>query len=351
MGVPDGLARCSSSQDEAYSWSESYDCMGYELNSNGYFYNATPWEEDRAGTGGAISWLKAEKGDQIQHDYNAATATIDLLGDHKNEPFFIACGFVRPHVPLVAPKRYFDRYDLSEIVLPDSVPDDWKDIPAVARTIFGANFHITDEEHLRAIRAYYACVSFVDDQVGRLLDALDSLGLRQRTHIVFVSDHGVQLGEHDLWFKKQLFRESVNTPLIVSSPSFASQHGAKTRRLVELVDIFPSVLEMSDLAPVEGLEGLSFVPLLEKPELPWKRAAFTQTSAGDVIGRSVRTEAWCYNEWGEGNSGSELYDLLHDPNEFVNQINNPDLADTITILRSYLEKGWKSALPSDYSEN
>lgn len=346
MGVPDAMARCSSGGDDSLSWHKAINCYGYELNSNGYFYNATPWETDSAGMGGAISWLRAEKGDDQQHDYNAATETIKLLEENAEKPFFIAAGFIRPHVPLVAPKRYFEMYDTCQINVPENPANDRNDLPTAETRMFGANFNITPDERREAIRAYYACISFVDDQVGRIMAKIDELGLRENTVVVLVSDHGFQLGEHGFWFKNFLFNESANAPLIVSSPFHKPTQGQQCHQLVEFVDIYQSVAELCHLEVKEQKQGLSFVPLLENPNQPWKTAAFVQTRYNDSTGgNSIRTQNWCYNEWDEGENRIELYDLNTDSQEFFNLANNPAYHDTVQMLSEKLHAGWQEALP------
>jgi uncharacterized sulfatase len=346
MGVPDAIAQWKGDQIDTASWDTDISCWGYELNSNGYFYNATPWEEDSAGTGGAVSWLKAEKEPNIQHDYRVATETIRLMKAHQDEPFFIAPGFIRPHVPLVAPKKYFRMYEPEDIKLPPSLHNDRNDIPEPVLDMFGADFNISREEHRRAIRAYYACISFVDAQVGRILNALDSLNLRENTLVVLVSDHGYQLGEHGLWFKKFLFNESIQVPLIVSDPEIEERHGTKCEEIVELVDIYPTLADLFNIPLEEEKQGLSFAPLLHDPYQPWKEAAFIQTAQGNnITGRAVRTQHWTYIEWNEGNSGKELYYNDQDPHQFYNLADDRGYSETLERMQTLLDQGWKAALP------
>ncbi len=347
MGVPDAIARFRGDQEDSISWDLDIKCPGYELNSNGEFYNATPWEEDTAGIGGAISWLKAVKGDEQQHDHVVATHTINLLKKHKDEPFFIAPGFIRPHVPLVAPVRFFDMYDLDSIRLPKSIVNDRGDIPDCILEFFGANFNVTKEEHRRALRAYYACISFVDEQVGRIMSVMDSLGLRDETVVVFLSDHGFQLGEHSLWFKKFLYKESNRVPLIVSAPDFIKTKGEQCNKLVEYVDIYSTVAQLCGLEIKERKEGTSFVPLLNNPGMKWKNAVFMQTERGELDGRAVRTHKWWYNEYNNGKKGAELFNMNNDPSQFENLVHDDQYKDTVKMLKKILYEGWEAAIPHE----
>ncbi len=166
--------------------------------------------------------------------------------------------------------------------------------------------------------AYYACITFVDAQVGVLMDALSQLDLWRNTVVVFVSDHGYHLGEHGgLWHKMSLFEQSARVPLVVVAPG-AKGNGQPCERLVELIDIYPTLVDLCGLPKAEGLEGYSLRPLLDDPDASWRPAAYTQVLRGDVTGRSVRTARWRYTEWDEGRQGTELYDHDTDPAEHVN---------------------------------
>lgn len=319
MGVPDAIAVRGDGKDDPKSWDEAINPPGFELNSNGYFYNATPWETHQVGTGGAISWLRAEKGDELQHDYNVASEIIAMMKEHKDKPFFLAAGFIRPHVPLVAPKRFFERYDSVETQLPVYRKNDRNDIPPMAIDTWAANFNIPEYDRERAIIAYNACITFMDGQVGRLLNALETEGIDNNTIVVFVSDHGFQLGEHGLWFKNYLFRESAIAPVIIYDPRIENQSG-RTVKAVELLDIYPTLTELCNLESPEHLEGQSLVPLIHGNGN--KDFAIIETYRNGKLCLAVYTSSWSYMLWDNGNAGEELYHLKSDPGQFRNLAEN-----------------------------
>lgn len=313
QGVPDAIAQQSPGADVPKAWDEAIDVPGYELNNNGYYYNATPWETHRVGAGGAVAWLRAEKGDERHHDYNVATEVIRLMEEAKDQPFFLAAGFIRPHVPLVAPKRYFERFDSVDIQ-PLPVPaTDREDIPKIAYDTWAGHFNLPETERREAMRAYYACTAFVDDQVGRLIAALKNQGLYDNTIVVLVSDHGYQLGEHGLWFKNFLFLESAIAPMIIRHPNIAPRI---VEEVVELLDLYPTLAKMAKLNAPTNLEGQDMTALMQGQPQSWKNYAIVETRHQGVVGKAVYTPEWSYMDWGE--YGPELYDLKRDPNQWDN---------------------------------
>ncbi len=283
-----------------------------------------------------------------------------MMKAQKDGPFFVAAGFFRPHTPYVAPKKYFDLHPLAGIRLPYSPEGDRDDIPAAA---FAHNCPLPnyglDELTLRkAVQAYYASVSFIDAQVGRLLDALDDLGLAEKTIVVLWSDHGYHLGEHGgIWQKRTLFEQAARAPLIVRAPG-RKGNGTSSPRIVEFVDIYPTLVELAfgDIPENLTLSGRSFVPLLDDPiRSDWDHHAITQILRpginGDgqpVMGRSIRTERWRYTDWAEGKAGEELYDHHSDPMEFHNLAIDPDAAARAVIqqLHPLLEKKASGKVPA-----
>ena len=298
-------------------------------------------------TGGAkthcgqeIEWLETDDQDADEVDSINASRAIELIEKHKSNPFLITVGFTSPHLPYVAPKRFFDIYPPAVVDLPREPLDDRQDIPKVA--LPGCQ-PLADETRRQAIAAYYAATTFMDTQVGRLLDTLDRLKLWDNTIVVFISDHGYHLGEHGgLWLKNTVFEEAARVPLIVAVPGRKSN--VVSKRLVEAVDLYPTFVELSGVPMPGGLEGTSLTPLLDKPDREWKKAAYTQALNDQVMGRSVRTERYRYTEW--DTKEAELYDHKNDPKEYRNLINDPKYAKASTELKRLLHEGWRSALPS-----
>jgi len=264
-----------------------------------------------------------------------------------DRPFFIGWGVARPHIPHWAPQKYFDMYPLERFRFDPQPEDDWNDIPEIAFSprykLYGDPFN-NDRIRREYTAAYYACITFIDTQVGLLLEALKRLGLEDNTIVVFTGDHGYLLGEHRLWEKAMLFEEVARVPLIVKVPG-KTRPGSVCPRLVEFVDLYPTLAELCGIRPPENLEGCSLVPLLEKPDQPWKSAAFTIVNRPNhVVGRSVRSERARYTEWGS-REVCELYDLIEDPHSFQNVAKEPKYADLLKEMRSLLDGGWKAAMP------
>jgi len=334
-GVPDQIG--TSGLDDPPSWDEVVNPRGRDRDDEAKITSIKPG----SGFGATLSWLAADGADAEQTDGIGAAAAVRLLEAHKGGPFFLAVGFYRPHTPYVAPKKYFDLYPVESITLPAGPADDRDDIPKPALTVTPPNYGIDENLQRRAIRAYFASITFMDAQVGTLLDALDRLKLADDTVVVFLSDHGYHLGEHGLWQKQSLFEESARVPLIVAAPGIKAA-GRASPRLAELVDVFPTIAELAGLPLPADLDGRSLVPLLADPDRPWKSAAFTQVRRGGkddhFPGYSIRTERYRYTEWHGGRRGVELYDHEADPHEFRNLADDPKHADTATELQRLLRK-------------
>jgi uncharacterized sulfatase len=314
--------------DDAPSWRLTVNPKGRDKTEESRVFNAEPHRKISA----SLSWHAAEGTDEEQTDGMIATEAIRLMKEHRDGPFFLGVGFFRPHTPYVAPKRWFDLHPLESMRLPDAPVDDRDDLPAAAFAHNNAvpGYGLDEETLRRALQAYHACVSFVDAQVGRLLAALDELGLADDTLVVFWSDHGYHLGEHGgIWQKRTLFEEATRAPLIMRVPGMAG-NGRPCRRIVEFVDLYPTLLEAAGLALPPGLDGRSLVPLLRDPLAGWEGGAVSQILRpadsrlpGPVMGRSLRTERWRFTEWNGGDAGTELYDHAADPDEFENLARDP----------------------------
>ena len=315
--------------DDPHSWDETINPLGRDKKEEALIFNAEPHRKISA----ALSWLAADGEDQEQTDGMIATEAIRWMSSHRDKPFFLGVGFFRPHTPYVAPKKYFELYPLDTIQLPYAPEDDRADIPtaAFAHNCPIPNYDLPEAILKRAIQAYYASVSFVDAQIGRLLGALENLGMASETIVVFWSDHGYHLGEHDgVWQKRTLFERSALAPLIIRMPG-ARGNGRASNRIVEFIDIYPTLVECAGLTQPQHLAGRSLARLLDDPEAIWNHFAFTQIlrPADDrlsepVMGRSVRDNRWRYTEWNGGEQGRELYDYATDPGEFRNLALHPD---------------------------
>ena len=344
MGVPGGIELGEPGGDDPDSWDRAYDVMAPETASPGGLELLSPKRRHYGSNFARV--IVPDEFIATQADHMSATQAIAMLenraGARKHskfiragEPFFLAVGFVRPHVPLIAPKSIFDRYPDEQAVLPNVPEGDLDDVPAAAAGMenFG-RYGMSVAQQKKAIAAYYASVSFMDEQVGRLLGALDRLDLRKNTIVIFISDHGYNLGEHGCWQKLSLFEESARVPMIVSVPGMKESAGKSSRALVELVDLYPTIAELcglADKAP-KNLDGLSLVPQLRSPEdFTERTAAYTVTYRQ---GESIRTDRYRYNRWGD--KGEELYDHSTDPHEFTNLASLPEHANTLTKMRAIL---------------
>ena len=291
--------------------------------------------------GASLSWLAAEGADEEQTDGRAAASAIEWLEKLKGEPFFLAVGFYKPHTPYVAPKKYFDLYPpAEEIPLVVEPAEHRAQLPRLAST---GEPKLTDLQKKELRRAYWACMSFVDAQIGRVLGALDRLGLREKTIVVFWSDHGYHLGEHALWQKQTCFEEAARVPLIFAGPGVTAK-GQASARCVELLDLYPTLCDLAGVPAPSALAGASLRPLLADSRAPWDRPAYTQTQRGKDaqgqwrFGRSVRTERWRYTEWLDGAGGAELYDHDADPHEYANLATDPAHAAQAVAMKALLAK-------------
>ena len=292
----------------------------------------------------------------------AALAALDAPGE---QPFFLAVGFRKPHLPFCAPKRYWDLYARDRIPAPVSTryPRDapewagrsWKELEGY--TDIPRDGGVTPEKVQELRHGYYACVSYVDALVGRLLERLEERQLRENTIVCLWGDHGFHLGEQGLWTKANNYELSARVPLILSVPG--QPGGSTSKGLVELVDLYPTLVEACGLECPPGLEGISFMPLLARPDRPWKSAAFTQypratqghrhRGHGDVMGYALRSEWYRYVEWRRWKNGEvlarELYDHRVDPGEMRNLASSPEQLKHVKQLAAKLRAGWQEALP------
>lgn len=331
--VPNGIG--TDGLDDPPSWEYKFNPKGRDRADESKIFSLTPGQ-----FGGTVSWLAAEGTDDEQTDGIAAAEAVRLLESNKDKPFFLAVGFYRPHTPYVAPKAYFDKYPISEIELPKLSELDRQRIPPPAYASAKKDQEtMTDDQRREAIQAYWASVTFMDAQVGRVLDALDRLELREKTIVVMMSDHGYHLADHGLWQKQSLFENSSRVPLLISVPG-SKGAGKGARTLAELVDLYPTLADLCGLKAPDTLQGVSLKGAIEDPESMVKMAAFTQVQRGKNPGYAVRTAQFRYVEWANG--ARQLFDMEADPLETTNLLSDPKYESIVqshhTLIADVLQK-------------
>ncbi len=321
--------------DDPASWDHTVNPRGVDKDEESLLTNYTP---QRTGFGSSLAYYASPAPDEAHTDGMVATETIALLEKHRDRPFFLAAGFYRPHCPYIAPAKYFDQYPLESIPAPAATPR-LANVPQPAWFTNPPFWGLHERQQREIIRSYYASISFLDANVGRLLDALDRLDLTDRTIVVFVSDHGYHLGDRGQWMKQTVFERSARAPLIVAGPGVLAQ-GTASPRVVEFLDVYPTLADLARVEPPAGLHGRSLVTLLANPTASWDHTAITQVRRGQVpdtfMGYSIRTERWRYTEWDGGARGLELYDEADDPDELRNLADDPTHRATMTDLQRRL---------------
>lgn len=285
-------------------------------------------------------WTPLDTPEEQTRDARIAKAIAQLMEENTKagKPFFLAAGLNKPHLPWNVPKKYFSLYQAANIKFQPDLP--LNNIPSVAlmTELFGSP---QPSSRAEAIAAYYSAITYMDTQVGVLLNKMDELKLWDNTIVVLFSDHGFHLGDHGgLWAKLTLFEQSARTPLIIALPN-SKQAGKASSRVVELLDLYPTLAELAHLTAPADLEGKSLVPLLQQPNRSWNRAAYTmvyhEVGGEKIEGKSVRNERWRYTEWDAGRKGIELYDHNSDPREFKNLATDPRYAKTVLTLQRLLQ--------------
>lgn len=327
------------------SWSE--DPWNPAVDASSYLDYQTDTNLDilKNGISRGLPYESADVSDDKYFDGQIAAKTIADLQRFKEggTPFFLAAGFLKPHLPFNAPEKYWNIYPQDKIHLPENYfrPENAPDAAihdfGELRSYYGipADGPVSNDMALKLIHGYYACVSYVDAQIGKVLEALETLGLAENTIVVLWGDHGWQLGEHSLWCKHANFKTSLHSPLIIRAPGFKENQISEA--LVEFVDVFPSLCDLAGLEKPSQLQGKSFLPLLENADIPWKDAVYSRFS----LGESIITSNYLYTEWfeKEGKPFAEmLYDHRIDPHENHNIVNDSAISETIKNLRKRLHK-------------
>ena len=348
QGVPTEIG--SDGLDDPQSWDVALNPSGIDREVEDRIVSIVPAELDQRKFGANLSWL-AVPGDDRQHtDGLVASRAVELLEAHHpgktGKPIFLAVGFYRPHTPFVAPESYFSMYPADQVALAEERPGDRDNKPVAALADRPHQAEMTELQRRQAIQAYHASISFVDTQLGRVTAALDRLGLADTTLVVFVSDHGYALGQHGLWQKTNLFENTALTPLIIAAPQ-RFEAGLVSEELVELVDIYPTLVSLSGLGPPgHELQGIDLQAVLAD-QAPGRLTALTQSWSAahrtrperrgmEIMGYSIRTDRYRYTEWAQGDEGVELYDYLEDPGEFQNLARSAEYRDTVKRMQSLL---------------
>ncbi len=302
-------------------------------------------------SGNSRAWRPSDLPDSALRDGQVADQAIEFLKKRKgSQPFFLALGFYKPHLPLVVPRRFFDNVRLEPA---STEPPSASGIPPIAfhkngelkgygNVELDEHHRLAPEDSTALVRAYHAATSFVDSQVQRVLTNLKESGLEEHTIVVLFGDHGWHLGEHGLWAKQTNFEVASRVPLIIRAPGFES---GSCDALVELVDLFPTLVQLCGLPPIETLEGTSLSPLLKEPSLPWKSAVFCEYRRRGRLGSTIRTREHRFTEWAGKTPIFELYDRLEDPGEHRNLAEAPEHAELVQKLRKQLHAGWRAAGP------
>lgn len=348
MGIPVDIENGSDGADDPASWTERFNSQAPEWKSEGeaeLVQNNSFGQKERQG-GNVMTIVKAEGGDLAQSDGKTAMKACELIRKHKNKPFFLAVGLVRPHVPFVAPKDYFKPYPHDRMVLPPNVVDDWDDIPeAGINYVTTRNAAMSEEQEKKAIAGYYAAVSFMDAQVGKILKTLRDEGLEDNTIVIFTSDHGYHLGEHRFWMKVSLHEESARVPLIIRVPG---SKPAVCHSFAELLDLYPTVAELAGYTPSPGLQGKSLIKTLSDPTYEVRDMAFSISKWNGQLFYLVRTRKWAYIRYGEkGEGGTELYNMENDPQQYNNLAHFPQYQQVVGMLKSRLEDKLREARKND----
>lgn len=345
-GVPNSIG--TDGHDDPASWEFQMNPAGVDRMDQSKITTLVPGQ-----FGSVLSW-EASPHDDARHTDGRIAAdaewVLERCARDRSRPFLLAVGFFRPHTPFVAPKKYFATHPVEEMPVVAGVKEDQADLPPAALMSYKREQdNLTDDLRREALQAYHASISFMDAQVGRVVAALDRLGLTDSTIIVFTSDHGYHTGEHGLWQKQSLFENSARVPLLIVAPGVATK-STVVKTPVSLIDLYPTLAELAGVKAPAGLQGQSLVPMLRDPSTTGRGWALTQMMRGvrtddRFAGYTLRTARWRYTEWDEGAKGRELYDYDTDPQELTNLVQLPAYSATVEKLSLQLRAAVKSSLP------
>jgi len=355
MGVPGGIQYGGDGRDhdggngadDALSWTERFNSPGPEWKAPG---DGETLENNPAGKkpvvgGNTFVVVEADGDDLVHSDGKTAAKAVELIAQHKDEPFWLGVGFVRPHVPFVAPRSYYLPFKpYSKMTLPEKIEGDWDDIPKAGINYkTSVNMKMDIRRQKKAVGGYYASVTYMDAQVGKVLNALDQAHLTDKTIIIFTSDHGYHLGEHDFWAKVSLRDESAGVPLIICVPG---KKPAVCHSLVELIDLYPTMASLCGLKVPSHVQGKDISKLLDDPEQEVREAAFSV--APSRKGFLLRDHKYAYIQYGEAAKGGiELFDIVKDPKQYTNLASKPDYQKTVAKYKAKLTAKLKAVRDND----
>jgi len=344
MGVPGGIEQGSDGADDPASWTEKFNSKGPEWKApgTGETLESNPDGKKPVVGGNTFVVVEADGDDLVHSDGRTAAKACQLINEHKDQPFFLGVGFVRPHVPFVAPRPYYAPFPYDKMVLPTKVEGDWDDIPKAGINYkTSLNMKMDLRRQRKAVGGYYASVAYMDAQVGKVLDALKISGLDEKTIVIFTSDHGYHLGEHDFWAKVSLHEESALVPLIISVPG---RKPAVCSSFVELLDLYPTVSRLCGLKVPARIQGKDISPMLDDPSHQVRDAAFCVNGRGFLL----RDEKWAYIQYGEdAKKGVELFDMKTDPNQYANLANQPGFEKVVNRFKEKLAAKLKTVRDND----
>jgi iduronate 2-sulfatase len=344
MGVPGGIELGTDGADDERCWTERFNSPGPEWKApgRGWTLEGNPDRKLPVKGGNTFVVVEAEGDDLTHSDGRTAEKAAELIKKHAERPFFIGVGFVRPHVPFVAPKKYYVPFPYDKMVLPPKVSGDWDDIPKAGINYkTSSNMKMDVAQQRKAVGGYYASVSFMDKQVGKVLQALEESGVADKTIVIFTSDHGYHLGEHDFWAKVSLHDESARVPLIISVPG---NKPAVCSSLAELLDLYPTIASLCGMRVPVRLQGKDISKMLTHPRHEVRDAAFCVNGKGFLL----RSKKWAYLRYGRsGDAGEELFDMANDPKQYKNISDNEEYADILERYRNLMDAKIDAVLDND----
>jgi len=347
MGVPGGPEKGDDGADDPISWTERFNSKGPEWRAPG---DGETLENNADGSKPAVSGntfvvVEADGDDGVHADGKTAAKACELLAQYKDKPFFLGVGFVRPHVPFVAPRAYFKPYlPYDSMTLPPKIKGDWDDIPKPGINYkTSVNMKMDERRQKKAIGGYYAAVSFMDAQVGKVLDALKKAGLDDKTIVIFTSDHGYHLGEHDFWAKVSLHDESAMVPLIISVPG---KKPAVCHSFVEMLDFYPTISKLCGLEVPARLQGKDISKMFDDSAHEVRDTAFSVAPLSK--GFLLRDDKWAFIQYGEDAAqGIELFDMKADPKQYTNLAGKPDHEKIVDQFKAKMAAKLKEVRTND----